>query len=227
LIQLVSEIPIDSLIQKVKSRKFQGKFNPDSNSELVLSSEMSVVCPLTLARIQLPARGMNCTHLSCFDLENFLIFVKDTNRWVCPICLIDLSFATLYIDHHVKKLFLNLDDDDEKIFLEYVDGELRKVKGKKGAEETKKKPKREVRGDQSIARESVEILDNDDDDDDDPFSNINEEDFWGGYEGENETQEFSPNCTSRKRQRHPEEEEEGSGPANKRMKGSVEDPIVL
>mmetsp|Transcript_113166 Transcript_113166/g.365629 ORF Transcript_113166/g.365629 Transcript_113166/m.365629 type:complete len:790 (+) Transcript_113166:125-2494(+) len=47
----------------------------------------SLVCPISADRMKTPARGRNCQHLQCFDLEAFL-FGK---RSQCPVCGLDLE----------------------------------------------------------------------------------------------------------------------------------------
>ena len=34
-----------------------------------VSLKVGVRCPLSFTRIEKPARGVNCTHIQCFDLE--------------------------------------------------------------------------------------------------------------------------------------------------------------
>lgn len=51
-------------------------------------------------RIRTPARGPNCKHLQCFDLENFLFANRDKTRWLCPICLLPVPFNMLELDQH-------------------------------------------------------------------------------------------------------------------------------
>ena len=38
--------------------------------------------------IDIPVRGLNCKHLNCFSLKNFLILVDGSKPryWKCPIC---------------------------------------------------------------------------------------------------------------------------------------------
>lgn len=33
-------------------------------------------CPLTSLRIDIPARGIFCTHFQCFDLKNYLTLIS-------------------------------------------------------------------------------------------------------------------------------------------------------
>ena len=56
------------------------------SNELPLHS----VCPLTMERLRVPARGRDCHHLQCFELEAYLRTAAQTaainKRWACPVC---------------------------------------------------------------------------------------------------------------------------------------------
>lgn len=36
--------------------------------------------------MKLPARGEKCTHLQCFEAENYLWINTKCKKWLCPIC---------------------------------------------------------------------------------------------------------------------------------------------
>lgn len=49
--------------------------------------KVSLRCPITFNRINLPARGQDCKHLQCFDLESYLRLNGDRGSgWKCPVC---------------------------------------------------------------------------------------------------------------------------------------------
>lgn len=43
-------------------------------------------CPITYRRISIPARGAECQHLQCFDIESYLQMNCDRSAWKCPVC---------------------------------------------------------------------------------------------------------------------------------------------
>lgn len=43
-------------------------------------------CPITFKRIALPARGHECKHIQCFDLESYLQLNCERGNWRCPVC---------------------------------------------------------------------------------------------------------------------------------------------
>uniref|UniRef100_A0A8C6WY59 Zinc finger, MIZ-type containing 1a n=1 Tax=Neogobius melanostomus TaxID=47308 RepID=A0A8C6WY59_9GOBI len=52
--------------------------------------KVSLKCPITFRRIQLPARGHDCKHVQCFDLESYLQLNCERGTWRCPVCNIFL-----------------------------------------------------------------------------------------------------------------------------------------
>jgi len=62
------------------------------------SSVMSLKCPLSTLRIQVPCRSIVCTHNQCFDASSFLELQKQAPTWTCPVCGKSTSFESLQID---------------------------------------------------------------------------------------------------------------------------------
>ena len=50
--------------------------------------KVDLLCKITYTMIQHPARGVNCTHLDCFNLNFFLQTMESNSvrKWVCPLC---------------------------------------------------------------------------------------------------------------------------------------------
>ncbi|KAH7712228.1 e3 SUMO-protein ligase PIAS1-like protein [Aphelenchoides avenae] len=63
---------------------------------------VSLFCPLSKRRMAVAARGMDCTHIQCFDLQQFLEFQVQTSLWACPIagCSKQLRLAQLRVDQY-------------------------------------------------------------------------------------------------------------------------------
>ncbi|KAH7698980.1 zinc finger protein, partial [Aphelenchoides avenae] len=55
---------------------------------------------LSKARISVAARGVDCAHIQCFDLERYLKFQVQNSLWACPIagCSKQLRLAQLRVD---------------------------------------------------------------------------------------------------------------------------------
>ena len=48
--------------------------------------QVSLRCPLTFKRICVPARGHECRHTQCWDLESYLKLNCEKGLWKCPVC---------------------------------------------------------------------------------------------------------------------------------------------
>ena len=64
----------------------------------VAEERVSLLCPLALRRIALPARGTACRHATCFDLDAFLTLQHQQGFWECPICAQPCPAHTLRVD---------------------------------------------------------------------------------------------------------------------------------
>lgn len=59
---------------------------------------VSLEDPISRARIRIPVRGCTCKHPACFDLETFVTYACETDKWNCPICAETIGLSTMYID---------------------------------------------------------------------------------------------------------------------------------
>eukprot|EP01112_Ceratiomyxa_fruticulosa_P020709 TRINITY_DN7136_c0_g4_i1.p1 TRINITY_DN7136_c0_g4~~TRINITY_DN7136_c0_g4_i1.p1 ORF type:complete len:541 (+),score=89.17 TRINITY_DN7136_c0_g4_i1:254-1876(+) len=73
---------------------------------------LSVRCPLSLAKISIPARGSSCKHIQCFDLAPFLDYSQQQQLFHCPICHNRLPFNELIIDGNFKMVLASITDDE-------------------------------------------------------------------------------------------------------------------
>ena len=80
----------------------------DDDDLEVTGQQVPLTCPITLERIQTPARAKACHHPQCFDLMTFLEMVMNsqTPKWACPICSADAHPDSLYIDEKTRQRLL-------------------------------------------------------------------------------------------------------------------------
>lgn len=81
----------DHCIAKIKMNFNQSPANSNSNTSDRDSIEqtalkVSLKCPITFKKITLPARGHECKHIQCFDLESYLQLNCERGSWRCPVC---------------------------------------------------------------------------------------------------------------------------------------------
>jgi len=65
---------------------------------------IAIMDPLSNLRMKLPARGVGCLHLQCFDAIEFLRMNEQKQTWLCPICQKPVKFENIEIDEY----FLNV-----------------------------------------------------------------------------------------------------------------------
>uniref|UniRef100_A0A452SX13 Zinc finger MIZ-type containing 1 n=1 Tax=Ursus americanus TaxID=9643 RepID=A0A452SX13_URSAM len=83
-------LPAEHCITKIK-RNFSSVAASSGNTTLngedgveQTAIKVSLKCPITFRRIQLPARGHDCKHVQCFDLESYLQLNCERGTWRCP-----------------------------------------------------------------------------------------------------------------------------------------------
>jgi hypothetical protein len=63
--------------------------------------KVSLKCPITYKRITLPARGHDCKHIQCFDLESYLQMNCERGSWRCPVCNKPAQLEGLEVDQYM------------------------------------------------------------------------------------------------------------------------------
>jgi len=84
---------------------------------------ITIMDPLTKLRLKLPARGVKCVHLQCFDAISFLQINEQKLIWSCPICNKQIKFENIEIDEYLLKIVQNqnLSEECENVIL-FKDG---------------------------------------------------------------------------------------------------------
>lgn len=68
------------------------------NEVQATGANVSLKCPLSTLRIDVPCRSTICTHNQCFDASSFLQLQEQAPTWTCPVCNKMVSFEALEID---------------------------------------------------------------------------------------------------------------------------------
>ncbi len=63
-----------------------------------MSEVMSLKCPLSYMRLDLPVRSTACKHMHCFDATSYLQLQEQGPQWLCPICNHPATFENLAVD---------------------------------------------------------------------------------------------------------------------------------
>lgn len=130
---LFRKLSVNSLINNLRNNKNRHKDksftrkllaeqlgNESSDLEVETSTlKVKLDCPLMKTRLKLPGRSLNCKHVQCFDIENFLLMNEKKSTWACPICDIKTTYDGLIIDElHLEILEKNSTEHEIEINLD-------------------------------------------------------------------------------------------------------------
>ncbi|KPJ18923.1 Zinc finger MIZ domain-containing protein 1 [Papilio machaon] len=74
--------------------------------------KVSLKCPITFKKITLPARGHECKHIQCFDLESYLQLNCERGSWRCPVCNKPAQLEGLEVDQYMWGILNTLNGSD-------------------------------------------------------------------------------------------------------------------
>ncbi|XP_049850773.1 zinc finger MIZ domain-containing protein 1-like [Schistocerca gregaria] len=104
-----------------------------------LYKKLSLVDPLSYTRIQIPTKSVECTHIQCFDLDNYLRLNERTRSWLCPICSVYSPYENLLIDTYFQDILQSELGDDDQVHI-YPDGTWKKCSDSPSSNELPKEP---------------------------------------------------------------------------------------
>ncbi|KAK9510913.1 hypothetical protein O3M35_005590 [Rhynocoris fuscipes] len=101
---------IKRLLEKhIRSEEFtknriENILKKEKNDLEFTSLEISLKCPLSLTTMRNPCQSYNCSHLDCFETENYIELNMASEKWLCPICKIYAPPKTLVIDGYFLQI---------------------------------------------------------------------------------------------------------------------------
>ncbi|PHH92555.1 hypothetical protein CDD83_6834 [Cordyceps sp. RAO-2017] len=114
LVRIVStrrRIPKESVVAELNKKAR----DPDV---VATSQVLSLKCPLSYMRLDLPCRSVSCTHVQCFDATSYLQLQEQGPQWLCPICNKSAPFDQLAVDDYVRDILENTPKDLETVTIE-------------------------------------------------------------------------------------------------------------
>ncbi|CAD5124552.1 DgyrCDS12827 [Dimorphilus gyrociliatus] len=105
-------LPIENCVQKVKKWFGNGQGSMGEEGVEQTATRVSLKCPVTYRKIQLPARGHDCRHIQCFDLETYLQMNCERPTWKCPVCNKNAQLEGLEIDQYMWSILQQLAKND-------------------------------------------------------------------------------------------------------------------
>ncbi|KAH6671601.1 putative SUMO ligase SizA [Plectosphaerella plurivora] len=129
-IQVGRKIPIASVIQEITRKA--------ADTDIVTTSQVvSLKCPLSYMRLQVPCRGVVCTHIQCFDATSYLQLQEQGPQWLCPICNKSVTYENLAVDEYVRDILAKTPESAEQVTImpnaEWRMGSAQNDKGGAGA----------------------------------------------------------------------------------------------
>lgn len=163
--QLISGLKISRVVSVEESKKFIA--DSFARNDMVSFEKITLKDPMTLTRIDIPARGSGCLHWGCFDLNVYLSANRNIRTWLCPRCNQSTPFDTIVIDAYFQEALKMFPDEDEIIL--NSDSSLT----------SKGKDPSSLRGSESTSRANdskkvvvIELLDSDDEEEEPPRAPI-------------------------------------------------------
>ncbi|XP_073095295.1 zinc finger MIZ domain-containing protein 2 isoform X3 [Manis javanica] len=112
-------LPAEHCVTKIKRNFSSGTIpgTPGPNGEDGVEQtaiKVSLKCPITFRRIQLPARGHDCRHIQCFDLESYLQLNCERGTWRCPVCNKTALLEGLEVDQYMLGILIYIQNSDHE-----------------------------------------------------------------------------------------------------------------
>ncbi|KAK0375040.1 MIZ/SP-RING zinc finger, partial [Colletotrichum limetticola] len=140
------KIPKNKVIEEISKKA--------ADTDIVTTSQvLSLKCPLSYMRLDVPCRSVNCSHIQCFDATSYLQLQEQGPQWLCPICNKPAPYAQLAVDEYVRDILANTSKSLDQVTIE-PDGQWRVNTG-----QAENRPTNGGSG----------LVDEDDDDDDDDW----------------------------------------------------------
>ncbi|XP_015221294.1 zinc finger MIZ domain-containing protein 2 isoform X2 [Lepisosteus oculatus] len=110
-------LPAEHCVTKIKRNFSSGTIpgTPGLNGEDGVEQtaiKVSLKCPITFRRIQLPARGHDCRHIQCFDLESYLQLNCERGTWRCPVCNKTALLEGLEVDQYMLGILIYIQNSE-------------------------------------------------------------------------------------------------------------------
>jgi E3 SUMO-protein ligase PIAS1 len=97
---------------------FTVKTKAQDQDIVATSTVMSLKCPLSTLRIDVPCRSISCKHNQCFDAASYLQLQEQAPTWTCPVCNKPAPFEALLVDQYVDDILHSTTKNVEQVTIE-------------------------------------------------------------------------------------------------------------
>ncbi|KAG7290296.1 hypothetical protein NEMBOFW57_000295 [Staphylotrichum longicolle] len=121
---VAKSVPIATLVgqiqKKIRKESVVAEITKKAGDPDVVatSQNLSLKCPLSYMRLNLPCRGVSCNHIQCFDATSYLQLQEQGPQWLCPICSKPTPFEQLAIDEYARQILAQTSDSIEQVTIE-------------------------------------------------------------------------------------------------------------
>ncbi|XP_065830870.1 zinc finger MIZ domain-containing protein 1-like isoform X2 [Oscarella lobularis] len=105
-------LAVDLCIQKIRANFAATNQLGNQTGVEQTSIKVSLKCPLSFRRITFPARGRECRHVQCFDLESYLQLNCERGTWKCPVCSKPVSLEYIEVDQFIWGILTTIGNND-------------------------------------------------------------------------------------------------------------------
>ncbi|KAK0629857.1 PINIT domain-containing protein [Bombardia bombarda] len=123
-IYMCKTTPVNKLIgqiqKKIRKESVISEITKKANDPDVIatSQNLSLKCPLSYMRLNLPCRAISCSHIQCFDATSYLQLQEQGPQWICPVCNKPAPFDQLAVDEYVREILVETPDSVEQVTIE-------------------------------------------------------------------------------------------------------------
>ncbi|KAH7321470.1 PINIT domain-containing protein [Rhexocercosporidium sp. MPI-PUGE-AT-0058] len=158
IVYVVKAVPVTDLVKKLETGKriseavvLEDMRSKARDADIVATaSVLSLKCPLSTLRIDLPCRSIACRHNQCFDATSYLQLQEQGPTWLCPLCNNSAPFESLAVDEYVKNILTNTSKSIGQVIIQ--------PNGKWDLNEKKKDNVRQSRPSNGVASDSDDDL---------------------------------------------------------------------
>lgn len=126
VVYVVKTISVDELRKRIengnklsKATVIKEMVTKAADPDIVTTSTvLSLKCPLSTLRMDLPIRSVTCRHNQCFDATSYLQLQEQAPTWLCPLCNNSAPFESLVVDEFVRDILTSTSKSLEQVTIE-------------------------------------------------------------------------------------------------------------
>uniref|UniRef100_A0AC35TIK0 SP-RING-type domain-containing protein n=1 Tax=Rhabditophanes sp. KR3021 TaxID=114890 RepID=A0AC35TIK0_9BILA len=102
--QICDDLMLNQVRKSEDFKKELAKFMRADEDIILEKVIVSLASSITLTRIKIPVRGINCNHLLVDDLMEYLEVCVNSGKWLCKICKNSMKIEEMFIDEFYCEL---------------------------------------------------------------------------------------------------------------------------